>query len=90
VKEGRWAMHMAQIAEKINVCKCLVGNPEGHSHLSRPGRRWKDNMKIDLKEIIWEGVDWIHLAQDMDELQFLVNMVENPTFLQNEGIFLSD
>jgi hypothetical protein len=49
-----------------NVYKILVGKPEGKRRLGRPWRRWKDNIRIDLREIEWEGVDWIRLAQDRD------------------------
>jgi hypothetical protein len=47
-------------------------------------------MEVDLKEIVWEVVDWIHLAQDRNQWRFLVNMLENFPFLQNAGNFLSD
>jgi hypothetical protein len=36
-----------------------------------------DNIKIDLREIEWGGVDWIDLAQDRDQWRTLVNMVMN-------------
>jgi hypothetical protein len=42
----------------------LVGKPEGKKPLRR--RRWVDNVKMDLGEIGWDGVDWIGLAQDRD------------------------
>jgi hypothetical protein len=45
----------------------LVGKPEGKSTLGRPNSRWKDNIKTDLKEIGYEGVDRIHMAQDRDQ-----------------------
>jgi hypothetical protein len=44
----------------------LVGKPEGKRPLRKRRHRWDDNTKMDLKEIIWEGVDWIQLAQDGD------------------------
>jgi hypothetical protein len=43
----------------------------------RPKRRWDDNIRMDLREIGWEGVDWIHLAQDRDQWWTLVNTVMN-------------
>jgi hypothetical protein len=43
--------------------------------LGRPRRRWVDNIKIDLREIGWDGMDWINLAQDRDQWKALVNMV---------------
>jgi hypothetical protein len=53
----------------------LVGEPEGKRSLRKPRRRWEDNIKMDLGEILWEGVDWIHAAQD--RWQVSVNMVKN-------------
>jgi hypothetical protein len=46
--------------------KVLVGKPEGKRPLGRPRRRWEDGIGIDLREIGFEGVDWIRLAQDWD------------------------
>jgi hypothetical protein len=37
--------------------------------------RWKDNMKMDLWEIGWEGMDWVHLAQDRDQWRAVMNTV---------------
>jgi hypothetical protein len=47
-------------------------------------------LEVDPKEIVWEGVDWIHLAQDRDHWWAHVNMLENIPFLQNVGNFLND
>jgi hypothetical protein len=47
-----------------NGYKILVVKPEGKRSLVRPGRRWECNIRINLKEIGWEGVEWTHLAQD--------------------------
>jgi hypothetical protein len=44
-----------------------VGKPEGKRPLGRPRRRWVDNIKMDLREIGWDGMDWIELAQDRDQ-----------------------
>jgi hypothetical protein len=46
---------------------------EGEISLGRPRRRWKDNIQTDRKEIVWEGVNWIHLAQDRDRWRAVVN-----------------
>jgi hypothetical protein len=54
--------------EKRNACRILVG---------RPRRRWVDNIKMDLREIGWDGVDWIGMAHDRDQWMALVNMVLN-------------
>jgi hypothetical protein len=55
----------------------LVGNPEGRRPLGRPRRRWLDNIKMDLSDIEWGGMDWIDLAQDRDQWTALVNTVMN-------------
>jgi hypothetical protein len=51
----------------------LVGKTEGNSPLGRSRRRWEDNIKMDLKEIGWWGVDLIHLAVDTDRWRTAVN-----------------
>jgi hypothetical protein len=60
-----------------NTYRILVGNPEGKRPLGRPRRRWVDNMKMDLREIGWDGMDWIDLARDTDQWRALVNTVMN-------------
>jgi hypothetical protein len=52
-------------------------DPEGKRPLGRPSRRWEDNIRMDLKEIGMENVDWIHLAHDRDRWRALVNKVMN-------------
>jgi hypothetical protein len=54
-----------------------VGNPEGKRPLGRPRRRWVDNIKMDLREIGWDGGDLIDLVQDKDLWRALVNAVIN-------------
>jgi hypothetical protein len=63
--------------ENSNACRILVGNPEGKRPLGRPRRRWVDNFKIDLREIGWDGMVWIGLAQERDQWRALVNTVMN-------------
>jgi hypothetical protein len=58
---------------KRNTCGVLMRKPEGNTLLARA--RHKREYKIDLKEIGWAGMDWIHLAQDMDKWQALLNTV---------------
>jgi hypothetical protein len=55
----------------------LVGRLEGRRPLGRPRRRREDNIKMDLREIGFGDVDWIHLAQDRDGWRALVNTVMN-------------
>jgi hypothetical protein len=63
--------------EKRNAYRILMGKPEGKRSLGRPRHRWVDNIKIDLREIGWAGMDWIDLTQDRDHWRTLVNMVMN-------------
>jgi hypothetical protein len=73
----RWAGHVAQMGEKRNMYRLLVGEPEGERRLGRPRSRWVDNIKMDLGVIGWGGVDWMSLAQDRDKWRALVNVVLN-------------
>jgi hypothetical protein len=57
-----------------------MGMPEGKRPLERTRRRWVDNIKMDLRETGWVGMDWIDLAQDGDQWRALVNMVMNLGF----------
>jgi hypothetical protein len=66
-----------QMGEKENACRTLVGKPEGKRPLGRPGRRWVDNIKMDLREIGWGGMDWIVLVQERDQWMALVNRVRD-------------
>jgi hypothetical protein len=61
-----------------NKCiKILVKEPGGKGLLARFRHRWEDNIRMDLREIEWEGVDWIHLAEDRNQWWALVFMVLN-------------
>jgi len=59
--------HVTRMGEMRNANKILAGKPEGKISRGRARCRWEDNVRMDLKEIWWEGVDWIHLAQDKDK-----------------------
>jgi hypothetical protein len=63
--------------KKTNAYRVLVGKPEGKKPTGRPIHRWEDNTKMDLGEIGWGGIDCIHLTQDRDQWQALVNTVMN-------------
>jgi hypothetical protein len=63
--------------EKKNAYRIFVGKLEGKRPLGRPRRRWVDNIKVDLKEIGWDGMDCIDPAQDRDQWRALVNTVMN-------------
>jgi hypothetical protein len=64
------------MGEVRNVHNIFVGMNEGKRPLGRPRHRWKD-IRMVLREIGWEGMDWIHLAQDGDNRQAAVNTVTN-------------
>jgi len=53
----RWSEHVAGMGERKGAYRDLVGRPEGKRQLGRPMRRWEDNIKIDLKEVIWGDTD---------------------------------
>jgi hypothetical protein len=55
-----------------NGCKILIGYPEGKISFGRTRPRWERNIRLDLREIGWEGVDWFHLALNMDQWRALV------------------
>jgi hypothetical protein len=63
--------------EERNANRILVGKPEGKRPLGRPRRRWEDNIKIDLRDVGWDGRAWIDLAQDRDRWRASVNAVMN-------------
>jgi hypothetical protein len=63
--------------EKRNAYRTLVVKPEGKKPLGRLRCRWVDSLKLDLREIGWDGMDWIDLALDRDQWRALVNTVMN-------------
>jgi hypothetical protein len=69
----------AQIATvyTLPLYRILVGRSEGRRPLGRPRRRWEDNIKMDLQDVGWVGMDWLAVAQDRDRWRALVNAVMN-------------
>ena len=76
--------HMAHMGEKRNSYRDLMVKSEGRDHsedvgvdeqrpCGRPRHRWENNVEIDVKEIGWEGMDWIELVQDRDKCKAFVN-----------------
>jgi hypothetical protein len=76
----RWAGHVARMGEGRGAYRIWVGRHEGRSPLGRPRRGWENNVKIDLQEVGWGGMDWIDMAQDRDRWWALVNAVMNLRF----------
>jgi hypothetical protein len=64
------------MGERRNAYRILVGKPEGRP-LGRRRRRWVDNIKMDLREVGLDGMDWIDLAEDRDRWRAYVNAVMN-------------
>jgi hypothetical protein len=64
------------MGEKRIAYRILVGK-ERKRPLGSPRRRWVDNIKMDLREIGWDGMDWIDLAQNRDQWIAFVNTVMN-------------
>jgi hypothetical protein len=74
----RWVGHIVYMGEIRYAHNILVGRPEGMRPLGRPRLRWKDNIKVDLWEIWFGGVDWICLAEQKDQWWACVNTVMKP------------
>jgi hypothetical protein len=72
----RFAWQVVRMKEK----RMLVGKPERKKPLGRPRRRWVDNIKIILREIEWDCMDWINCSQDRNQWRALVNAVMNFEF----------
>jgi hypothetical protein len=62
LKRMRWAWHVARMRRKRNAYRILVGKPKGEIPLETPRHMWEDNIKMDLVEVGWGGVDWIDLV----------------------------
>jgi hypothetical protein len=61
-RRRRCAGHLACIGESRGEYRDLVGKPEGKRPLGRPGRRWEDNIKMDLHEEGFRSMDWINVT----------------------------
>ena len=67
-----------------NAYKILVGRLEGMRSLRRPRHRWKDNIKLDLKEVGCDTRNWKDFAQDRDQWRAYVRVVMNLRFLESQ------
>jgi hypothetical protein len=61
----------------MNAYRILVGKPEVKISLQRPRHVWEDNIKMNLRELGWCGINWIYQAQDRGKCSALVNRVMN-------------
>jgi hypothetical protein len=65
----KWVGRVACMGKKRDAYRArdLLGKPEGKGPLGRRRHGWKDNIKVDLREVGWGGMDWIDVAQDRDQ-----------------------
>jgi hypothetical protein len=69
----RWVGHVARTEKRRSVYMILVGRPKGKRPLGRSRRRWEDNIKMDLREVVIDRANWIRLAQDRIQWRVYVN-----------------
>jgi hypothetical protein len=77
VEEDEMGRACSTNGEKRNAYRTIMGKPDGKGPLGRSRRRWVENIKIDLRETGWVGMDWIDLAQDRGPCRALVTTVMN-------------
>jgi hypothetical protein len=77
-RRKRRTWHVVRMGKGRCVYRVMVGKPEGKRPLERPRRRWEDNIRMDLQQVVCGGMDWIGLAQDRDRWRTTVNAVMNP------------
>ena len=74
---GEWAGHVARMEEGKDAFKIVIDIPAGKRPLGRPGRRWEENIRMDLKEIGINAGNWVDSAQDRNYWRALVNAALN-------------
>jgi len=73
----RWAGHVAHMGQSRGICKVLVWKPEGKRPVRTPTHRCEHNIKMDLQEVGYEGMDWSDVAQDRDSCRAVMKVVMN-------------
>jgi hypothetical protein len=86
IKEDGMVRACSTYVEMRNAYKVLTGKPEGKTPLGRPRSRWENNIKIDVRELGWENVDWMHLVYGRDRLWALGNTESTFGFHKRRGI----
>ena len=76
-RRSRWAGHVVRMEEGRSAFKILTGKPTGKRALGRPRRRWEDNIRMDLEEVVINGGNWVDSAQDRNYWRALVNAALN-------------
>jgi hypothetical protein len=74
----RYAGHVARIRQKWNAYGVFMGKPDGKRQLGRLRRRWEYNIIMEFREIAGNGMVWINLARDRDQLWVIVNTAMKP------------
>ena len=85
----RWARHVARMGEERGVYSVLVEKHEGRRPLGKPRRRWVDNIRMDLQEVLCGYMGWIELDQDRERWRTLMSAVINLWVPWNAGNFLT-
>jgi hypothetical protein len=67
--------HVTAVVKMINTRKIFAGKREEKGPLRRHRRRWEDNIKMDLREVRWKGVEWIDMACGVERWRAVVNTV---------------
>ena len=70
-------MSCSTYGERRGVYRVLVGKPEGKRPLGRPSHRWKNNIKMDLRDVGCGGMDWIEPVRDRDRWWAFVTAIMN-------------
>jgi hypothetical protein len=85
----KWAGNIPHMGDRRGVHRVFVGKPERKRPLGTPRCRWEDNIKMNLQEVGFGGMDRNELADDRDGWGALVNALINLRVPQNEGNFLT-
>jgi hypothetical protein len=73
----RWAGHVVCMGEGRGIYRVLVKRPKGKRPLGRPRHRWEDNIKMDLRELGIDGVNWVWIVEDRVQWRAFVNTAVN-------------
>jgi hypothetical protein len=72
-----WEGRVTNMGDRREECRVLVRRPDRKRPFGRSGRRWEDDIKMDIQEVGGGRTDWINLAEDRDRWRALVNAIMN-------------